>query len=126
MSAPLVVAIPSANPTAIIYLFLHVSASGRGWRSSRRNDRWIPSLGIEAAFRLDGLSLIFALLFTGIGCVVFLYASLYLRGHARLVRFYIMLTLFMASMLGAVLADDLVLLVVFWELTSITSFLLIG
>jgi len=88
--------------------------------------RWIPSLGIEAAFRLDGLSLTFALLISGIGSAVFLYASSYLRKAPRLARFYTALTLFMASMLGAVLADDLVLLVVFWELTSLTSFLLIG
>ena len=88
--------------------------------------RWIPSLGIEAAFRLDGLSLTFALLISGIGGAVFLYASAYLRGAPRLARFHVALTLFMASMLGAVLADDLVLLVVFWELTSLTSFLLIG
>ncbi len=86
--------------------------------------RWIPSLGISASFRLDGLSLTFGLLITGIGAIVFLYASAYLRGAAM--RFYTVLTLFMASMLGAVLADDLILLVVFWELTSLTSFLLIG
>lgn len=87
---------------------------------------WIPSLGISGAFRLDGLSLTFALLISGIGTAVFLYASAYLKGAPRLARFYTVLTLFMASMLGAVLADDLVLLVVFWELTSLTSFLLIG
>jgi multicomponent Na+:H+ antiporter subunit A len=87
---------------------------------------WIPSLGITAAFRLDGLSLVFALLITGVGTAVFLYASLYLKTYPRLPRFYAVLTLFMAAMLGAVLADDLLLLVVFWELTSLTSFLLIG
>lgn len=87
---------------------------------------WIPSLGIDAAFRLDGLSLTFALLITGIGGAVFLYASAYLKGAPWLARFYVVLTLFMASMIGAVLADNLVLLVVFWEMTSLTSFLLIG
>jgi multicomponent Na+:H+ antiporter subunit A len=87
---------------------------------------WIPSLGVAAAFRADGLSLLFALLITGIGTAVFLYASLYLKKYPRLPRFYAVLTLFMAAMLGAVLADDLLLLVVFWELTSLTSFLLIG
>jgi multicomponent Na+:H+ antiporter subunit A len=87
---------------------------------------WIPSLGINAAFRLDGLSITFALLITGIGSAVFLYASAYMEGGARLARFYTVLTLFMASMIGAVLADDIMLLVVFWELTSLTSFLLIG
>ncbi len=85
-----------------------------------------PEPGIAASFRLDGLSLTFGLLITGIGAIVFLYASAYLRGAPRLMRFYTVLTLFMASMLGAVLADDLILLVVFWELTSLTSFLLIG
>jgi len=89
-------------------------------------NRWIPSLDIAASFRLDGLSLTFGLLITGIGAIVFLFASSYLRGAPRLMRFYTVLTLFMASMLGAVLADDLILLVVFWELTSLTSFLLIG
>ncbi len=88
--------------------------------------RWIPSLGIDAAFRVDGLSLTFALLICGIGTAVFLYASSYLKGAPRLARFYTVLTLFMASMLGAVLADNLVVLIVFWELTSLTSFLLIG
>ena len=87
---------------------------------------WIPSLGIDASFRIDGLSLLFALLITGIGTFVFLYASAYLKDHERLPRFYAALTLFMGAMIGAVLADDLVLLVVFWELTSLTSFLLIG
>lgn len=87
---------------------------------------WIPSLGVAAAFRVDGLSLTFALLITGIGACIFLYASAYLSGAERLPRFYATLALFMASMIGAVLADDLVLLVVFWELTSLTSFLLIG
>lgn len=87
---------------------------------------WIPSLGIEASFRVDGLSLLFALLITGIGTLVFLYASAYLKGRERLPRFYAALTLFMGAMIGAVLADDLILLVVFWELTSLTSFLLIG
>ena len=87
---------------------------------------WIPSLGITASFRVDGLSLLFALLITGIGALVFLYASAYLKGQERLPRFYAVLTLFMGAMIGAVLADDLVLLVVFWELTSLTSFLLIG
>ncbi|MCW5652813.1 hydrogen gas-evolving membrane-bound hydrogenase subunit E [Hydrogenophaga sp.] len=87
---------------------------------------WIPSLGIEFALRLDGLSLLFALLITGIGSFIFLYASSYLHGDAGLPRFYAFLTLFMGAMLGAVLADDLIALLVFWELTSLTSFLLIG
>jgi multicomponent Na+:H+ antiporter subunit A len=88
--------------------------------------RWAPSLGVRAAFRLDGLSLVFTLLITGIGTTIFLYASKYLHGEPRLGRFFVTLTLFMGAMLGAVLSDDLLLLTVFWELTSLTSFLLIG
>ena len=87
---------------------------------------WIPSLGIHLALRLDGLSLLFSLLITGIGTFIFLYASSYLHGHADLPRFFARLTLFMGAMLGAVLADDLIVLLVFWEATSLASFLLIG
>lgn len=87
---------------------------------------WIPSLGIAFALRVDGLSLLFALLITGIGTFIFLYASRYLADHADLPRFFARLILFMAAMLGAVLADDLITLMVFWEMTSLASFLLIG
>ncbi|WP_343701939.1 putative monovalent cation/H+ antiporter subunit A [Chitinophaga sp.] len=88
--------------------------------------RWIPSMGIDLNFKLDGLSLLFSLLITGIGTLVFAYASYYLKGHRYLDRFYCYLSLFMASMLGLVLSDNVMLLFVFWELTSITSFFLIG
>ena len=87
---------------------------------------WIPSLGIDLAFRIDGLSLLFALLICGIGTFIFLYASRYLAAHPDQPKFFAFLTLFMGAMLGAVLADDLITLLVFWELTSFTSFLLIG
>ncbi len=87
---------------------------------------WIPSLGIDLAFYLDGLSLTFALLISGIGAVVLLYASAYLADDPLLGRFYLYLLVFMASMLGTVLADNLITLFVFWELTSISSYLLIG
>ncbi len=87
---------------------------------------WIPSLGIELAFRIDGLSLLFALLITGIGTGIFLYAAHYLHDDPDLPRFFAFLALFMVAMLGAVLADDLVALLVFWEVTSFASFLLIG
>ncbi|NLG74115.1 MAG: putative monovalent cation/H+ antiporter subunit A [Chloroflexi bacterium] len=87
---------------------------------------WIPSLGISLSFTLDGLSLLFALLICGIGALVTIYASGYLAGHPLLGRFYAFLVLFMASMLGTVLASNVLLLFVFWELTSISSYLLIG
>jgi multicomponent Na+:H+ antiporter subunit A len=87
---------------------------------------WIPSLGIAISLKLDGLSYLFCLLITGIGTLVFLYTYNYLKGHQFLDRFYGYLCMFMASMLGLVLSDNLISLFIFWELTSISSFFLIG
>ncbi len=87
---------------------------------------WIPSLDIDLTFWIDGLSLMFALLITGIGAMVMLYAAKYLAGHPQYDRFAIYLFSFMLSMLGLVLADNLIALFVFWELTTFTSYLLIG
>ena len=88
--------------------------------------RWVPSLGVDLSFRLDGLALLFSLLITGIGTLVFLYTSYYLKGHTYLDRFYGYLSIFMAAMLGLVLSDNMISLFLFWELTSISSFFLIG
>ncbi|MEX5728689.1 multicomponent Na+:H+ antiporter subunit A [Rhodovulum iodosum] len=87
---------------------------------------WVPSLGLSLAVLVDGLSLTFALLISGIGALVLLYSNTYLAGHPQYGRFALYLTAFMVSMLGLVLADDLILLFVFWELTTFTSYLLIG
>ncbi len=87
---------------------------------------WLPQLDIALSFRVDGLSLLFGLLITGIGAFILLYASEYMRGAPQLGRFTLYLIAFMLSMLGLVLTDNLVALFVFWELTTITSFLLIG
>ena len=87
---------------------------------------WVPSLGIPISFRLDGLALLFAFLISGIGALVILYAGAYLSGHPRRSRLQHYLILFLGAMLGLVLADDVITLFVFWELTTITSFLLIG
>ncbi|GAB4338218.1 MAG: putative monovalent cation/H+ antiporter subunit A [Candidatus Abyssubacteria bacterium] len=87
---------------------------------------WAPALGVNLSFRLDGLSLLFALLITGIGALVVLYTHSYLANHPQLGRFYAYLLAFMASMLGIVLSDNVISLFVFWELTSLTSYLLIG
>ncbi len=87
---------------------------------------WVASLGVSLSFRADGLSLLFTLLITGIGSGVFLYAGTYLGEHPDRPKFFAYLSSFMGAMLGAVLAGNLVVLLVFWELTSITSFLLIG
>jgi multicomponent Na+:H+ antiporter subunit A len=103
--------------------FLPVVAAGE---SVRVASEWVPGLDVALSFYLDGLSLIFALLITGIGTFIVLYAGGYLHGHAQLGRFFLYLLSFMGSMLGLVLADNVITLFVFWELTSITSFLLIG
>jgi multicomponent Na+:H+ antiporter subunit A len=87
---------------------------------------WVPSLSINLSFHVDGLSLIFALLISGIGMLVVIYGGEYLHSHPQLGRFYASLLMFMASMLGVVLADNLITLFVFWELTSLSSYLLIG
>ena len=87
---------------------------------------WAPLLGVRYAHLIDGLSLTFALLITGIGTFIVVYAGGYLKGHAHQGRFLMFLLLFMGAMLGLVVADDLITLFVFYELTSITSFLLIG
>ncbi len=87
---------------------------------------WVPSLGLDLAFRLDGLSMLFAGLILVIGLLVVLYAHYYLTAEDCNGRFFGYFLFFMGSMLGVVTADNLLLLLVFWELTSISSFLLIG
>lgn len=87
---------------------------------------WIAQLGLNLSFRLDGLSFLFALLILGIGLLVILYARYYLSEQERVARFFACLLLFMGSMLGLVLAGNLLLMLMFWELTSLSSFLLIG
>ncbi|WP_299822145.1 hydrogen gas-evolving membrane-bound hydrogenase subunit E [uncultured Pontibacter sp.] len=87
---------------------------------------WVPSLGINLDFRLDGLSLLFALLITFFGGLIMIYAAAYLKDNPLLGRFYLFLTLFMAAMLGLVTADNFFSLFLFWEITSISSYLLIG
>lgn len=88
--------------------------------------RWVPSLNVEFAWYLDGLSLTFALLISGIGVLIVLYSGGYLRGDPQQGRFFSFILLFMGAMLGLVVSDSFLMLFVFWELTSITSFLLIG
>ncbi|MCB1875718.1 MAG: monovalent cation/H+ antiporter subunit A, partial [Chromatiales bacterium] len=87
---------------------------------------WVPALGLDLAFRLDGLGLLFALMILVIGLLVILYARYYLSEQDPMGRFYAYLLLFMGSMLGVVLSENLIQLLVFWELTSISSFLLIS
>lgn len=104
--------------------FLPVVSDGK--KAVFFSNSWIPQLGISLDFKIDGLALLFALLITGIGTLVYLYSSSYLRGHPLLHRFYSYLTMFMGAMLGVVLSDNIITLFIFWELTSISSFFLIG
>jgi multicomponent K+:H+ antiporter subunit A len=87
---------------------------------------WVPAIGLNIGLRLDGLALLFGGLITGIGLLIVIYAAHYLHPDDPAAKFYSLLMLFMAAMLGIALSDNLLLLVVFWELTSVSSFLLIG
>lgn len=88
--------------------------------------QWLPQLGIDFSFRLDALALIFSLLITGIGTLIYIYAYYYLSPKNSLSKLYSLLMLFMAAMLGISLSNNLIILLIFWELTSISSFLLVG
>lgn len=87
---------------------------------------WLPELGLNISFRMDGLALMFALMITIIGSLIIVYAHTYLSKTDSVAKFYSLMMLFMAAMLGIVLSDNLLLLIIFWELTSISSFLLVG
>ena len=88
--------------------------------------QWLPELGLNLSLHLDGLSFLFSLLILGVGLLVVIYARYYLGQSEALPRFFASLLLFMGAMLGLVLAGNLLLMLMFWELTSLASFLLIG
>ncbi|WP_027485580.1 monovalent cation/H+ antiporter subunit A [Rhodanobacter sp. OR87] len=87
---------------------------------------WVPGLGLDLVFRVDGFSWLFMLLICGIGTLVGLYARYYMSPDDPLARFFALLLAFMGSMLGIVMSGNVIQLVFFWELTSLFSFLLIG
>ncbi|MGE0387077.1 MAG: monovalent cation/H+ antiporter subunit A [Gammaproteobacteria bacterium] len=87
---------------------------------------WMPAIGVDFSLRMDGLAMMFAMLIIGIGLLIVLYARYYLGSAEASARFFAFLLAFMGSMLGIVLSGNIVLMAVFWELTSLTSFLLIG
>ncbi|OZU89900.1 Na+/H+ antiporter subunit A [Virgibacillus indicus] len=109
----------------VIFIYF-VRFIGNDFTPVRQTVNWIPSLGINFDFYLDGLSLLFVLLISGIGALVVLYSIFYLSNQERLGHFYVYLLMFMTAMLGVVLSDNIFVLYTFWELTSISSFLLIG
>ncbi|SDL24156.1 Na+/H+ antiporter subunit A [Lacicoccus qingdaonensis] len=109
-----------------IYFVSYLPTTSDGHTVMKRFE-WVPSLGINFDLYVDGLSLLFALLITGIGTLVILYSIYYLAGKKeRLNHFYVYILLFMGAMLGVVLSDNIIVLYVFWEVTSISSALLIS
>ena len=92
----------------------------------RTTIEWVPQIGLNLSLRMDGFAWMFAMLISGIGFLVVLYARYYMSPKDPIRRFYSLFLAFMGAMLGIVLSGNLLLMVVFWELTSIVSFLLIG
>ncbi|MEO7850911.1 MAG: monovalent cation/H+ antiporter subunit A [Rubrivivax sp.] len=115
----------AVTAAALALLLMHAGAVFDG-QVLLSGAEWVPALGLNANFRLDGLALMFGLLITGVGLLIILYAAYYLHHGDPAGKFYGLLMLFMAAMLGIALSDNLLLLVVFWELTSVSSFLLVG
>ncbi|RDU38731.1 Na+/H+ antiporter subunit A [Neobacillus piezotolerans] len=112
--------------TLFLYLLRFVPRISEG-NNLLRSVPWMPSFNFDFTLYLDGLGLIFGLLITGIGALVILYSIYYMSKHTEaLHNFYVYLLLFMGAMLGVVFSDNILLLYVFWELTSISSFLLIA
>ncbi len=111
---------------AVVALLLSQAPAVFAGEVIRTQAEWVPAIGLNADFRLDGLGLMFALLISGIGVLIVTYAAFYLHHDDPAGKFFSQLMLFMAAMLGIALSDNLLLLVVFWELTSISSFLLVG
>jgi multicomponent Na+:H+ antiporter subunit A len=115
-------------PAGLFAAFLRFAPAIEAGRVITERRAWAPTLGVELALRLDGFSFLFCLLITGIGALVVVYAGAYLNGEpdGERARFLALVLFFMTVMLGAVLADDLLVLFLFWEATSVLSFLLIG
>jgi len=135
--AALVAAVPRSSRTTAAWLAAAAPLAGLAilaWLTPavmdgqilRSSGQWLPQIGLDFTLRVDGLAWMFAGLVLGIGALVVLYARYYLSRQDNAHRFYCYLLLFMGAMLGMVLSGNLLLLVIFWELTSITSFLLIG
>ncbi len=115
----------TATLIALLGLLLHIPAILNGQVIMTRFE-WMPSLGLSASFRIDGLGLLFGTLILGIGLLIILYARYYLAKSDPVGIFYTYLMLFQGAMIGIVLSDNVLMLLIFWELTSLSSFLLIG
>ena len=112
---------------ALIFLFLlrFIAPVAAGGTIAASLD-WVPDHGLGLNFLIDGLSLTFALTISGIGTFILIYSGAYLKGHPHQGRFFAFMLMFTGAMLGLVLADSMIALYAFWELTTVASFLLIG
>lgn len=124
ISAWLAIAAPVGSLWALIVLYGEWGAAGQ--KAILHSISWAPSANLEVSFLVDGLSIMWGFLVAGIGFLIVLYSNWYLHEHEDMGRYYGWLTAFMGSMMGVVFADHLITLFIFWELTSITSFFLIG
>ncbi len=117
----------TAVPTALALVLLLILAPAvlRG-EVIEAEIAWLPQLGLSVSFFLDGLGLLFAAMILGVGLLITLYARFYLSGKDPMGQFYTYLLLFQGAMLGIVISDNILLMLIFWELTSLSSFLLIG
>lgn len=113
-------------PTVLFIVLLRFIPQIASGKTIIHTWNWIPTYNISFITYLDGLSMLFALLITGMGALVILYSIFYLSSKEALHKFYCYLLLFMTAMLGVVLSDHLIMLYFFWELTSVSSFLLIA
>jgi multicomponent Na+:H+ antiporter subunit A len=116
----------SIIPLGMFATLLYLLPQVQGGEVFRIRLDWIPSLGVGLSFVVDGLSLLFALIICGVGFFVTLYAADYLPAKAEKGKFFVFLHSFLLAMLGLVMADNILAVFVFWELTSIISYLLIG
>lgn len=141
IAAPLIAALPSAwlarvaGARAAGVLLALVPLGIAAWLLNQAladgparewSQAWIPLMGIDLALRVGGFERLFLFLVSFIGGLILIYGGAYLADDRKVGRFFVIVLLFMAAMLGVIAADDLILTFVFWELTSLTSFLLVG
>lgn len=123
---PRVMLIGSVAPLASLVWLLGPARKAIGGAAVTESVTWMPAIGLDLDFRLDGFGALMTFLIGGIGFLVFVYAWRYFGDREGLGRFGALLVAFAGAMFGVVVADNLLLLFVFWELTSIASYLLIG
>lgn len=114
------------SPLAALGITLYYAPAVLAGETIRYSLSWIPSIGLDLSFRIDGLSLLFMFMILGIGLLVILYTRYYLSTKDSMAKLYSYLMLFMTAMLGIVMSNNVIQLWIFWELTSVSSFLLIS